>query len=151
MLALLANHKPVTATEAEAAIAERGARILAAVSRSGEAITVVLREAPTVVVPLPARAVRMMVDLLEAMAKRQPVSIVPYDAELTTQQAADFLNVSRPYLVALIDRGELPHRKVGRHRRVRFADLLAFEEASASKRRQALADLAAEEKRLGLE
>jgi len=151
MSAFLTQIKPVIATEAEAALSKRAGDSLANVSRTGDPVQLVMREAPQVVVPIPARVIGMMLDILQAMARRQPVSIIPSDAELTTQQAADYLNVSRPFLVGLIDRGELPHRKVGRHRRVRFADLLAFEEASMLKRRTALAALAEEEKRLGLE
>lgn len=88
---------------------------------------------------------------MEAMKDRTPFSITPYDAEFTTQQAADYLNVSRPYLVGLIDRGELKHRVVGRRRRVLFGDLLAFEIDSRKKREEAIARMAAEEERLDLE
>jgi excisionase family DNA binding protein len=93
----------------------------------------------------------MVVNLLETMATRRPFSIIPHDAELTTQQAADYLNVSRPFLVGLIDSNQIPHRMVGRHRRVRFADLLDFERDSAAKRKQALAEMAHEEHSLGFD
>ena len=102
-------------------------------------------------VPLSARAVAVIVEVLTRMAERRPFSIIPHVAELTTQQAAEYLNVSRPFLVAQIDQGQIPHRMVGRHRRVRFDDLLTFEKASTDRRRQALAEMAAEAKRLKLD
>ena len=151
MLALLDQAEPIVADEAEAAIAKTAAASLAPAARAGQGVQLVLREQPNVVVPLPARAVEVVLTVLGAMAERRPISVIPHEAELTTQQAADYLNVSRPFLIGLIDRGEIPHRMVGRHRRVRFADLLAFERASAEKRKQALAEMAAEARRLGLD
>lgn len=151
MLALLDQAEPIVADEAEAAIAKTAAASLAGAARAARGVQLVLREQPNVVVPLSARAVEIIFDVLTAMAERRPFSIIPHAAELTTQQAADYLNVSRPFLIGLIDRGEIPHRMVGRHRRVRFADLLAFEQASAEKRRRALADMAAEARRLDLD
>lgn len=151
MLALLDQTEPVVADEIEAAIAKTAAANLAPAAQAGQGVQLVLREQPNVVVPLPARAVEMVLTVLSAMAERQPISVIPYDAELTTQQAADYLNVSRPFLIGLIDRDEIPHRMVGRHRRIRFADLLAYERMSAEKRKQALADMAAEARRLGLD
>lgn len=151
MLALLDQAGPIIADEAEAAIATRAAASLSSSARAGQDVQLVLREQPNVIVPLPARAVEIVVGVLEAMSARRPFSIIPHDAELTTQQAADYLNVSRPFLIGLIDRDEIRHRMVGRHRRVRFADLLAFERVSAAKRRQALDEMGAEAQRLGLE
>lgn len=151
MLALLDQAEPIVADEAEAAIAKTAAASLAPAARAGQGVQLVLREQPNVFIPLPARAVEVVLTVLGAMAERRPISVIPHEAELTTQQAADYLNVSRPFLISLIDRGEIPHRMVGRHRRVRFADLLAFERTSAEKRKQALAEMAAEARRLELD
>ncbi len=151
MRALLDQGEPIVADETEAAIAKTAAASLARAAQAGQSVQLVLREQPNIVVPLPARAVEIVFEVLTAMAERRPFSIIPHAAELTTQQAADYLNVSRPFLIGLIDRSEIPHRMVGRHRRVRFADLCAFEQASAEKRRLALTEMAAEAKRLGLD
>lgn len=151
MLALLDKAEPFVADESEAALASAAAASLERAASTGQGVQLVVREHPSIVVPLPARAVKLIHDLLEAMAERAPFSIIPHEAELSTQQAADYLNVSRPYLVGLIDRGEIPHRLVGRHRRVRFADLLDFEAQSVERRKRALAEMAEEAQRLRLE
>ena len=79
----------------------------------------------------------MIVAVLTAMAERKPISLIPPTAELTTQQAADFLNMSRPHLVELLENKQIPHRMVGVHRRIRLSDLQAFKEASCKTRREA--------------
>ena len=90
-------------------------------------------------IELPAGAVALLVDLLEAMAAGRGVTIVPEDAELTTVEAAGILNVSRPYLIKLLDDGEIPHRKVGKHRRVRLEDVMAYK-ARDDREREAVLD-----------
>ena len=89
----------------------------------------------------------MIVEILTAMAERKPISLIPPAAELTTQQAADFLNVSRPHLVGLLEKEQVPHRMVGSHRRIRFSDLQAFKEKSNQTRREAIASMVEEAER----
>lgn len=152
MLALLDQvPDPVPATETEAAIARKAAQRLEGVAKANQDITIHVEGAANIAVPLPAKAVSLLVTLLEAMAEGKAVSIIPHETELTTKQAADFLNVSRPFMCKLIDEGELPARMVNRHRRVKFSDLAAFEQASKLERKKALADLADLTRELGLE
>jgi excisionase family DNA binding protein len=99
---------------------------------------------------LPVAAVRLLHDLLREMAQGHAVSLVPMHAELTTQQAADALNVSRPFLVKLLETNQLPCRKVGTHRRVRYDDLLRYKRTIDARRAEALRKLTAESEKLGL-
>ncbi len=101
-------------------------------------------------VVIPAAAFHLLVDILSQMAQGNAVTIIPIHAELTTQEAADILNVSRPFLIKLIDTDEIPCRKVGRHRRVRFEDLMNYKQKIDSARMQALDELAAQAQELNM-
>jgi excisionase family DNA binding protein len=75
---------------------------------------------------LPAGAVSLLMNILETMAAGQGVVLIPENAELTTVQAASVLNVSRPYLIKLLEDNAIPYRKVGKHRRIRMEDVMAY-------------------------
>jgi len=102
-------------------------------------------------VELPPKALRMVADVLGMMAQRQPVVLLPQKLELSTQDAAAFLNVSRPFVVKQIDEGRLPCRKVGRHRRILFDDLMAYQQALHEETEAALQALADQAQVLGLD
>ncbi len=102
----------------------------------------VVQEQADIVVPLPAAAVAQILRILESMATQTPVSIIPHDAKLTTQQAADYLNVSRQHLVNRLEAGDLTFEYVGSHRRIRYGDLLAYEKRQRSVSRDALQNMA---------
>lgn len=91
---------------------------------------------------LPRAALDLLRKLLAEMAQGNAVTIVPVHAELTTQEAADMLNVSRPYLVKLLKDEQIPYTMVGSHRRVRLRDLLAYKQAQDERTRDALEELA---------
>lgn len=78
------------------------------------------------ILEVPPKALRLFADLLGAMSQRQVISLVPQGHELTTQEAAAMLNVSRPFVIKLIEEGKLECRKVGRHRRIEFAALMRY-------------------------
>jgi excisionase family DNA binding protein len=99
------------------------------------------------VVPRPA--VVMFAQVLGMLAEGQGVQLMPDRAMLTTQQAADALNVSRPYLIRLVERGEIPFTKVGTHRRIAFADLLEYKRRDDQRRRAAADEVTALAEELG--
>lgn len=94
------------------------------------------QKAPTI--ELPPQALRAIADLLGLMAQQQPVMLIPQKHELTTQEAASFLNVSRPFVIKQIEDGALKCRKVGRHRRIEFQDLLQFQQGQQQRSEDAL-------------
>jgi excisionase family DNA binding protein len=100
---------------------------------------------------LPPVVARLLVNILKETAAGHAVTLVPFEAEITTQQAAELLNVSRPYVVAMIDKGTLPARMVGNQRRLPLKDVLAYRADNRARRRQTLRDLAALDQELGLE
>jgi len=104
----------------------------------------------TEVVTVPAVALSLFLRLLQEMARGHAVTLLPLHAELTTQQAADVLNVSRPYLIRLLEDGQLPYRKVGTHRRVQLRDVVDYKARTDADRRAVLDELTAEAQRLGL-
>jgi len=100
---------------------------------------------------LPPIVTRLLMNILRETAAGHAVTLVPLESEITTQQAAELLNVSRPYVVGLIDKGTLPARMVGNHRRLPLEDVLAYKADNRAKRRQTLRELAALDQELGLE
>ena len=88
--------------------------------------------------------------VLAVMSEGKAFSLIPMDKELTTQQAADILNVSRPYLNKILDLGEIVHRKVGRNRRIKFSDLMEYKKSQEQKSKEALQELANQSQELDM-
>ena len=102
-------------------------------------------------VTIPSQALDVLLGTLEALAKGQDVFLLSQAEEITTQQAANILNVSRPFVVGLIEKGELPARKVGTHRRLRLSDVMAYKQRDDLARRAAFQAYLEEAHELGLD
>lgn len=146
--------EPVT-NPREAEMAKVAQRCIISALDCSRAPTIVLavegsdpEAAPTI--ELPPLALRAIADLLGLMGQQQPVMLVPQKHELTTQEAANFLNVSRPHVVKLIEDGALQHRKVGRHRRFGFQELVAFKQKMQQRSDEALQRLTDLTQELGI-
>jgi excisionase family DNA binding protein len=101
-------------------------------------------------VPLPEEVYQVLVEVVEAMREGKVITLVPHTQRLTTQEAADFLGVSRPTLVKLLEAGRIPYEQPGRHRRVLFIDLLAYQERQRENRRAALDQMTEDADEAGL-
>lgn len=133
--------------------AREALRVLTALPSPSKSKSVELKTAGTedqVSISVPREAFDLFVEILGQMSLGNAVTIVPVHAELTTQQAADLLNVSRPHLVQLLETQKLPFRKVGTHRRIRAEDLITYKRIEEARRKEALDELTAEAEQLGL-
>ena len=144
--------RPTIPTDQDALQAREASRAIENLHADEDQLLLQLAKAGEVVttVRLPAAAARLLMQMLAEMGKGRAVSVAPSDVEVTTQQAADLLNVSRPYLVGLIDKGELPVRKVGNQRRLPLADVLEYKDRTRANRLEALRELTAHDQELGL-
>lgn len=131
-------------TAEEAAFARESARALSACLQTrAETQQIEIFDDKGVAHPvrIPVSALRLLVDVLTEIGKGNAATIIPIHAEMTTQEAAHTLNVSRPFLVQLLERGEIPFHKIGTHRRVRYQDVIAYKERTDAERNKALAAL----------
>lgn len=149
--------KAIAPTDAEAHLAQESSRRLAKYFARKRTAPVKLHVEKASGEPdgdeaiaIPVSAFRMLSDILAQMAQGHAVTLVPVQDELTTQQAADLLGVSRPFLVEQLDQGSIPHRKVGTHRRILFKDLMAYKERMDARRLQSLEELTKLDQELGL-
>lgn len=131
-------------------IAER--MIMACLGHSRAAtITIESDDGSSPSVQVPPQVLRVLGQTLGLMARHQPIMLVPEKQELSTVEAANYLNVSRPFLIKEIEAGRLVHRMVGTHRRVKFSDLMDYAKAMREKQQEALDKKAANARELGLE
>lgn len=100
--------------------------------------------------PLPPELRDLLAEVVRAMRRGQAVSFAPLSQQLTTQQAADLLGVSRPTLVKILEAGRIPYDQPGRHRRIRLTDVLTYQAARRAEQREALRELARDAQELGL-
>lgn len=147
------HSEPVAPSEAEVLVARESARALAGKLRqSGDSMKVRVEGAggKGETVTIPKTAFRLFVAILAEMANGNAVRIIPHQAELTTQEAAGLLNVSRPYLVRLLDGNRIPFHRVGTHRRILFKDVMAYKAQHRRARKDTLDRLSKLDQELGL-
>jgi excisionase family DNA binding protein len=155
MAALLGEHPEMAApTPADAQLAHdssrRLAKLLVARKKAPLRFRIQADDEPSEPVAIPTQAFRLLVDILTEMAQGNAVTLIPIHAELTTQQAADLINVSRPFLIEQLENGAIPYRKVGTHRRILFQDLMAYKRKNDEARVKVLEQLTAEAQELGM-
>jgi excisionase family DNA binding protein len=119
-----------------------------ALARSGSPARLVAVDGTTV--DIPQQLVGVLEAVVEQLRAGNGVSVAPLHAELTTVEAAELLNVSRPHLIKLLDRGELPHRMVGTHRRLKLIDVLTYRDDQDATAREALDEMTRQAEELGL-
>jgi excisionase family DNA binding protein len=143
MAVLARSHRAPTAQEASLARVS-GQRLSSYARRQKPLSLRVTESAQEQPIELPAGAVALLMDVLEAMAAGRGVTIIPENTELTTVEAARILNVSRPYLIKLLEEKIIPHRLVGKHRRILIDDVIAYKQRIDTERENVLAQLTAE-------
>ncbi|MFK3603374.1 DNA-binding protein [Pseudomonas sp. AP19] len=152
---MITNHLPKTILplEKEVEAAVQGQRELASLLSTKfetQRIDIFDKEDKPHTLVLPTSALRLLVDILGELAMGNAVKVVPVHAELTSQEAADLLNVSRPHLVKMLEEGAIPFTKTGRHRRIRFSDLMAFKQRRDEESQEAMEALAQQAQELGM-
>lgn len=146
MSASLEKESTFVPSEHESRIAGEASRLLA--QKGEDDLRVQLDDGSTLVLPLGIK--RLIAHLLTEVSHGNAVTVTPMHAVLTTKEAADFLNVSRPHLVKLLESNKIPYQKVGTHRRVRFSDLQAYKRRQEEESRKALEALTIEAQELNM-
>jgi excisionase family DNA binding protein len=150
--AIAKTHETVVPTKTETALAEQSIKVLMPYMKSTKhpMFELLTKGRQGKQISIPDSALRLLVDILSQMAKGNAITLIPVHAELTTQEAADMLNVSRPYLVELLEQGKIPHRKVGTRRRIFVNDLLHYKEKIDKARLKTLEELAKQAQELDM-
>ncbi|GLS31683.1 DNA binding domain-containing protein, excisionase family [Mesorhizobium albiziae] len=139
--------RPILPSAADAELAAQARRQLSRTKHEGAELRV---QVGNETLRLPKAVGDLLYHLLTEMAQGNAVTIIPVHAELTTQEAADYLNVSRPYLIRLLEEGRLQFNMVGTHRRVKFSDLAAYRKSAEEDRKKVMEELAAQAQELGM-
>lgn len=135
----------------ESTIAHESSITLARHIQKGEVLKIrVVDDQEEEIIVLPASIVTLLLGMLRMKANGLTMALTPIHGVLTTSQAADMIGVSRPHLIKLLDAGEIPHHKVGSHRRIRGEDVMAYKQNRRRERAAILDELTAEAQDLGL-
>lgn len=141
---------PVRPSEQDMRLARRSSSELSRLTERGDFKVTVSAGADEAEVAIPEIAFRLLETILDEMAQGHAVALSPVDQEVSTQKAADLLNVSRPHLIKLLEFGKLPFRKVGTHRRVLLADVLSYKARMDAEAERAYAELVEQAQELGM-
>lgn len=101
-------------------------------------------------IKIPLQALKLLAQILKVTSQGKPISIVPIATEMTTQAAAEMLGCSRPHLVKLLERGEIQYTKIGKHRRVKFEDMVAYKKEMKAKQEALIIEMMKSDEDLGL-
>jgi excisionase family DNA binding protein len=136
-------------TKADQRIAKESVEKLKKASKNGKIISISLKPNQQSF-HIPEKAMKLLLAILNNMADGKDTAVISSDSYISTQEAADYLKVSRPHLVRLLEGGDIPFIKVGTHRRVKFSDLVAFDKKMRRGQRRVLKLLSQEDQELGL-
>ena len=144
--------QPLAPDDQDARVARQSQQALASLMQNGAEVRLHLHAEGSAQadIVLPLSISHLLLGALEEIGKGNGVTLIPTDAELTTQQAADLARVSRPFFVKLLEEGKMPFRLVGAHRRILYRDVARFIEEEEARRVKVMEELVAETERLGL-
>jgi len=149
---MVGTSEMIAPTQQDAQLAaEVSRRLSGPIERSDDIKIQIAVEGRTESLVLPQMIVLLLSQILKETASGHAVSVVPMDAEMTTFEAADFLNVSRPYLIGLLDQGKIPFHRVGTHRRIRLEDIAEYKKRQMETSYAAMAELQAQAEDLNME
>lgn len=142
----------ISPTKADQVLARESSQLLTAhkMGRRASVRIQLVDDEANETIAIPRSVLQLLLLALNEMAQGNAVTLIPTNTELTTQQAADLLNVSRPYVVKLLDEKKIPSRMVGKYRRLRFDDLMAYKQKDDDARALILDQLSAETQELGI-
>lgn len=141
----------MSAQDAEMARAAQRCIMTALDHSKAASITLTDDEGNQPVIQVPPQALKVIAQVLGAMSERRPIVLMPSKQEVSTVEAANFLNVSRPFVIKEIEQGRLPYRMVGTHRRIAFNDLMQYAEKMRACQQSALDRMAENAHELGLD
>ena len=148
----LLTARAIAPGENDRQLASQSSELLEAYATLPHAVRVqfVDEAAPGNILSIPASALRLLNEILKEMAQGNAVSLIPIHTMITTQEAADLLHVSRPFLIGLLDAGKIPFQRLGSHHRILFKDLIAFKEKTDRAREEAMRLLTEEAQELNM-
>jgi excisionase family DNA binding protein len=151
-MAATATLAPVLPSETEALLARETSRVLAARMQDTDPmeLRILDHDTPEETLKLPVPAVRLLLRILEEMARGNAVTLIPLHAELTTQEAADMLNISRPTLIQFLDEKKIKFRRIGTHRRIPFEAVMEYKRMTRAERQTAIDEFVSHNEELGI-